>query len=73
MSSRCRSKVSDHRCALVDASMSWAVMRTLSPDLCTLPSTTWVAFSVLAIVAMSAFPPLNVKEEVRAMTRRAGA
>ena len=52
--------------------MSCAVMRNLSPDLRTLPSSTLATLSLRAISAMSTSLPLNENDEVRAMTRSSG-
>ena len=47
-------------------------MRNVSPDLRTLPSSTFATLSLRAISAMSTSLPLNENEEVRAMTRSSG-
>ena len=47
-------------------------MRTLSPDLRTLPSSTFATLSLRAISAMSTSLPLNENDDVRAMTRSSG-
>ena len=48
-------------------------MRSLLPDVRTLPSSTWATFSFFAISAMSMFSPLKANEDVRAITFRSGA
>ena len=45
--------------------MSWAVIRSLSPDLRTLPSSTLATLSLRAISAMSTSLPLNENDEAR--------
>jgi hypothetical protein len=67
-----RSYVCDQRCELSAARMSWAVTRSLLPDLRTLPSSTLATSSVFAMVATSTSFPLNEKDDVRAMTRSWG-
>ena len=47
-------------------------MRNVSPDLRTLPSSTFATLSLRAISAMSTSLPLNENDEVRAMTRSSG-
>src|SRR4029079_13284715 len=44
-------------------------MRRVSPDLRTLPSSTFATLRVFAISAMPASLPLNANDDVRAMTR----
>ena len=52
--------------------MSWAVIRNLSPDLRTLPSSTLATLSLRAISAMPTSLPLKENDEVRAITRSSG-
>ncbi len=70
MSSSVRSYVSDHRCELSATFSSCTEMRTRSPALRTLPSSTVDTSSRAPIVARSSRPPRNWNDDVRATTRR---
>ena len=63
------SKLSAQRCLSADASISWAEIRTWSPERKTLPSTTASTFSSRAISAKGLRVFLYVMADVREITR----
>src|SRR4051812_28789578 len=67
-----RLNCSDHRWYPSATLINCAVMRSLSPDRCTLPSSTADTFSNSPILRMSSFFPLNAHADVRAGTRNPG-